>query len=146
MGTQNSPEVGAANRLSSISNTRLKELYARYNLALPPEPWTRWTRKHMMHAAYMAQQQHHLTALFAHPTGSKQAARILAKFGGPAGLWVMLKKLPPQYHRERTAIYKWLYPREQSGTDGMIPRSAEIAVKLAARQAGVYIAPDEWAP
>ena len=146
MGTQNTAELGAANRLGSISNARLKELYARHNLALPPEPWTRWTRKQMMHAAYMAQQHQHRTALFGHPTGSKQAARIMAKFGGAAELWHALTKLPPQYHRERTAIYKWLYPRAQSGTDGLIPRSAEIAVKMAARQAGVYLAPEDWAP
>lgn len=146
MGTQHTAELGAVNRLGSVSNARLKELYARYNLVLPPEPWTRWVRKQMIHLVYMAQQQHHLTALFAHPTGSKQAARILAKFGGPAGMWMALQKLPPHYHRERTAIYKWLYPRAQSGTDGMIPRSAEIAVKMAARQMGIYIAPEEWAP
>lgn len=146
MGTQNSSELGAANRIGSISNARLRALHVKYNLPLPPEPWTRFVRKHMMHAAYMAQQHQHRTALFGHPTGSKQAARICVKFGGAAELWHALNKLPPQYHRERTAIYKWLYPREQGGTDGMIPRSAEIAVKMAARQAGIYIAPEEWAP
>lgn len=147
MGTQEQRELGAANRLGSVSNARLKELYARLQMPLPPEPWTRYVRKQMMHAVYLAQQQHHLTTLFAYPTPSKQAARIMARFGGAAGLAEALNALPPdKYHRERTAVYKWLYPRERGGTDGMIPRAAEIAVKMAARSAGVFLAPEDWVP
>lgn len=73
-----------------------------------------------------------------------QAARIFARFGGPGNLCRALKEAGAE--RERSAVYKWSYPKNKGGTGGFVPSSAIEDVKRAARYAGILLTDADWAP
>jgi len=73
-----------------------------------------------------------------------QAARIFAKFGGTGKLCQALAEVGAE--RERSAVYKWSYPKDKGGTGGFVPSSAILDVKRAARYAGVLLTDADWAP
>lgn len=76
-----------------------------------------------------------------------QAERIITKFGGPARLSKILRQLPDSaMHRERLAIYRWMWSTERGGRGGRIPHSAWPGILLAARQQGIYLSDVEISP
>lgn len=134
-------------RLGSVSKKRLDALCDKYNLPRLADNPTRWDKNHKIHDILEAQRRQRENVLHGHKTPSQQAARIMARFGGPAGLADALNALPDaKYHRERTAVYKWLYPRSRGGSDGLIPHSAYIAVKMAAAMQGIFLTAEDWLP
>lgn len=79
------------------------------------------------------------------PLEFQQAPKIFRAFGGPAALAFALNQLPDRkYHRERSVIYKWGYPRSKNGTSGYIPVNMHGAVKAAARLMGVVLTDEDW--
>lgn len=135
--------------VAKLSRRRLASLAEALGLSAPPidQPLPRRQRERLTSDIMRARQRIALESLFKFPTPSKQAAKILARFGGPAALSEALRALPEsRYHRTRTVVYKWLYPKERGGADGMIPHQAVIAVKMAARMQGIFLTPEEWAP
>lgn len=67
-----------------------------------------------------------------------QAMNIVAKFGS-------VSALADAIGYERTAIHKWMVPKAQKGTDGMVPSSAQERVRVAARLRGILLTADDWA-
>lgn len=89
------------------------------------------------------------TAALANPykTSSNQARNVIARFGGPYELAKALASLEnPDYTRDPSQIYRWMYPKARGGTDGMIPTSAIAAVKAAARYVGLLLSSEELQP
>lgn len=76
-----------------------------------------------------------------------QAQRLVEKFGGPARLSALLKTLPdPAMHRERLAIYRWMWSRERGGRGGRIPQSVWPGLLQIARQHGLYLSDADISP
>lgn len=63
-----------------------------------------------------------------------QAAKVVARFGGPAHLARVLGC-------NRSTVYKWLMPRgaHPGGTDGVIPTRALLRIRDIARAEGVHL-------
>jgi len=74
---------------------------------------------------------------YSNPTFN-QAAKIIAKFGGP-GLCARILGL------ERTTVYYWLY-RAPRGRDGLIPPLMVDRIQRAARLEGIVLTPEDWVP
>ena len=76
-----------------------------------------------------------------------QAERIITKFGGPGRMAKILNALPdPSMHRQRLALYRWMWPVTKGGRGGRIPQSAWPGILLAARQQGIYLSDGEISP
>jgi hypothetical protein len=75
-----------------------------------------------------------------------QAGRIFRKFGGVPALHRALARLPEPHHRGLPALYRWLYPRSNGGTGGIVPSSAQESVALAARVEGIFLTGEDWSP
>jgi hypothetical protein len=73
-----------------------------------------------------------------------QADRIIARFGNAYRLQEALRRAG--YHRSVAAIYKWTYPTERDGTDGMVPTRALQQIIRVARLEGVYLSDDDLRP
>jgi len=73
-----------------------------------------------------------------------QAERVLEKFGGASRLARIFKEMG--LDRNRATVYKWLYPRERGGTDGLIPTSAWGDVMNAARLEGILLTAEDMDP
>lgn len=69
----------------------------------------------------------------------KQAEKIIAKFGGPA-------KIAAALECDVSAVYKWTYPKDKGGTDGLIPSSSMPIVLHAADVMGIDITPQDLDP
>ncbi len=69
----------------------------------------------------------------------QQATRIFAKFGGA-------RRLAKAIGRDPSAVYKWNYPREIGGTDGLVPTSAIPDINAAADLLGITLTPEDWTP
>lgn len=67
-----------------------------------------------------------------------QAQRFIKKAGGVSALARMM-------NCDRTTIYKWLYPKNKGGTDGLIPSSRIADIEFAFSVAGIEIKPGDWA-
>lgn len=75
----------------------------------------------------------------------RQAQSIFDRFGGPNALSFALNQLPDKrYHRDRTIVYRWAYPRSKNGTGGTVPYNMVRAVKAAARLMGVVLTEHDW--
>lgn len=77
-----------------------------------------------------------------------QAERIIEKFGGvPSLRRVMLECYPDHAPVDKTAYYKWTYPREGGrGTGGIIPTGMLPLVMGAARHAGILLTAEDLYP
>jgi hypothetical protein len=73
-----------------------------------------------------------------------QAYRIIDKFGGARKLARSLKAIGRP--RNPSVIYKWMYPRNKGGTDGLIPTSAWPDLLLAAKAEGILLEPEDKDP
>lgn len=73
-----------------------------------------------------------------------QAERILKKFGGASRLAGLFNSL--NIRRNLHSIYKWTYPRERGGTNGLIPGSAMQDILQAARLDGILLTPEDLDP
>lgn len=74
-------------------------------------------------------------------TGS-QAARVIAKFGGPYPLAAKIGYDPSQ-------VFRWRYPEAphpKRGTGGIIPTRALRLIRQMAREEGVLLTDDDLAP
>jgi hypothetical protein len=69
----------------------------------------------------------------------RQAAKIIEKFGGAAALG-------RQIGRHRSTVHRWALPREQGGTDGLIPSHIMPAILTAADLNGITLTPEDLAP
>ncbi len=78
------------------------------------------------------------------PQFISQAERVLRKFGGPRRLAVLLKMMGRD--RNVATIYKWTYPRDKGGSDGIIPTSAWDDIMAAARFDGIIISSEDIDP
>lgn len=74
-----------------------------------------------------------------HPIVFKQAEKIIEKFGGPA-------KLANALQCDAATIYKWTYPKDKGGTDGLIPSSTMPAVLKAADILGIDLSSEDIDP
>lgn len=142
-------------RVLSLGSKRMARLAARYNVPAPASPselpsggrrragtvprLTPEQRRAWASAILEKANQVELDRLMGYPTPSRQAARIMKKFGGPAEL---ARALAPK--RSRTVVYRWLYPRSEGGTDGMIPPPAWLDVKIAARDLGILLTMEDF--
>ncbi len=71
---------------------------------------------------------------------SKSPAQIIiGKFGGVLSLARAIDRCP-------ATIYRWLYPKERKGRNGMIPTSAVADIILAADLQGIEIEPADFIP
>jgi hypothetical protein len=73
-----------------------------------------------------------------------QAERIIERFGGARALSRIFAAMG--INRTPSSIYKWTYPREKGGTDGIIPTSAWPDLLSAARIHGILISEEEFDP
>lgn len=73
-----------------------------------------------------------------------QAYRIFVKFGGVPGLWEALKTV--QRPRQLQAMYRWLYPKERGGSDGLVPLNAMEDILIAARYMGIILSSEDLDP
>ena len=69
----------------------------------------------------------------------KQAQKIIDKFGGVPRLAVALGC-------DVSAIYKWNYPKEKGGTDGLVPSSTMPEVLKAADVLGIEFTHEDLDP
>lgn len=69
----------------------------------------------------------------------KQAQNIIDKFGGTA-------KLANALTCDPATIYKWTYPKDKGGTDGLVPSSTMPAVLKAADILGIDITSEDLDP
>lgn len=80
---------------------------------------------------------------------SKQASRIISKMvgnspGAPARLARMLTR--HGYPTNPTTVYRWNYPSEKGGTNGLVPTQALHQIIYIARIEGVLITTDDLNP
>jgi hypothetical protein len=68
-----------------------------------------------------------------------QAQRIIRKFGGARRLARLLEF-------EASRVYKWTYPRERGGTDGLIPAAVVPRVQTLAELEKITLTESDWAP
>lgn len=68
-----------------------------------------------------------------------QAQRIIRKFGGARRLARLLEF-------EASRVYKWTYPRERGGTDGLIPPPVVPRIQTLAELEKVTLTDSDWAP
>lgn len=73
-----------------------------------------------------------------------QAERVVKKFGGVPALIRALKQVGKS--RSKATIYKWLYPKEKKGRNGLIPTSAWPDLLLAARLEGIHFSDVDFDP
>ncbi len=73
-----------------------------------------------------------------------QAERIIEKFGGAARLTKILSSVG--HPLPRSTVYRWLYPRSQGGTGGIIPITRWGALFLAAHHDGVFLTIEDFDP
>ena len=45
---------------------------------------------------------------------------------------------------DRTAVYKWTYPKERGGCDGLIPSRYHSLLLRAAKERGVELSPNDF--
>ena len=69
----------------------------------------------------------------------KQAERIIDKFGGVPRMALILSLAP-------TTIYKWTYPKERGGTNGLIPTHNIKGIRQAAPDVGIKLSDSDFAP
>ena len=86
-----------------------------------------------------------------HLPHSTQAERILARFGNGYDLSRYLKQVAEatgnaNYYRSPSVIYRWAYPRQRGGCDGLIPNAAMPGVLLAAKVAGIFLTDEDTRP
>ncbi|VTZ49473.1 conserved hypothetical protein [Methylocella tundrae] len=66
-----------------------------------------------------------------------QARYVIDKCGGPKAVATMLGiKL--------ASVYKWTYPKERGGTNGLIPSTHQGELLNRARAAGIELTPDDF--
>lgn len=68
-----------------------------------------------------------------------QAHRVINRFGGARRLARLLGFEPSR-------VYKWTYPREKGGTDGLIPAAVVPKVQALAELEKVTLSESDWAP
>lgn len=69
----------------------------------------------------------------------KQAEKIIERFGGET-------RIANALNCDVATIYRWTYPKDKGGTDGLIPSSAMAAVLNAADVLGIDITADDIDP
>lgn len=65
------------------------------------------------------------------------ARAVIAKLGGPE----VVAKLTG---RDVSRVYRWMYPRERGGTDGVIPHQEAQKLLEHARANGVDLRPEDF--
>lgn len=68
-----------------------------------------------------------------------QADRIVLKFNG-------VRNLARAIDVDMTTVYKWTYPRNKQGTNGLVPSHAMLKILAAARREGVLLTADDLSP
>jgi transposase len=69
----------------------------------------------------------------------KVAERVINKCGGVQKVAKMLGMTPQ-------AIYKWTYPFEAGGSNGLIPTKRIIELMVAAKHHGINLEPEDFFP
>jgi len=69
----------------------------------------------------------------------QQAKRIIRKFGGARRLAKLLGYEPSR-------VYKWTYPRDKGGTDGLVPAAVVPKIQALADLEKVSLSDSDWAP
>lgn len=67
------------------------------------------------------------------------AKTVIEKFGGPAAVALITG-------RHVTRIYRWMRPRSEGGTDGLIPNKEALKLLAAAREKGIDLSPADLYP
>jgi hypothetical protein len=62
---------------------------------------------------------------------------VIEKFGGPARIAELLKV-------DVSRVYRWTYPADRGGTDGLIPTKHQMRLLALAREHGVPLSPDDF--
>lgn len=71
-----------------------------------------------------------------------QAERVIARFGNARRLArIMAAAGEPRHYSQ---IYRWTYPKERGGCDGVVPSSAWRAIRAAARLDGVLLREEDF--
>jgi putative alpha-1,2-mannosidase len=65
------------------------------------------------------------------------ASKIIERFGGAP-------KVAEIVGTERTAVYKWTYPRERGGSDGLIPSKYHAILLRAAKERKLKLKPEDF--
>lgn len=73
-----------------------------------------------------------------------QAERVIRRFGGARNLARAL--LDIGIKQSPSSIYKWTYPKERSGTDGIIPTAQMKQICEAARIQGILLTSEDLDP
>lgn len=73
-----------------------------------------------------------------------QAIRIINKFGNVHNLAKALEQIG--HPKDVSSIYRWNMPKENNGTDGLIPSSSLSYVLEAARLEGILITSEDLDP
>lgn len=79
-------------------------------------------------------------------TPMTQAERIVSKFGGPRRLAGLLNSIDPDFSRNPSSIYRWLYSKERGGTGGLIPTQTMPLIMKAARIEGIFLTDEDFRP
>lgn len=67
------------------------------------------------------------------------AHRIIKKLGGPRAVADMLGM-------SVTGVYKWTYPKEVGGVNGLIPAKRQLELMIAAKQRGIILTAEDFFP
>lgn len=96
--------------------------------------------------------EHHNTLAAQNAMGKKiylnngtQADRIINRFQGARILAAAIRQATGD-KCDPSRVFRWRIPKEKGGTDGLIPTSAVLQVKAAARLMGILIPDDDWVP
>jgi hypothetical protein len=65
------------------------------------------------------------------------AASLIRLFGGP-------DRVAEITGRDRTRVYRWMWPRDQGGTDGEIPAKPRRALMDYAQRHNLKVPPEAW--
>lgn len=75
---------------------------------------------------------------------ASQADRVVWKFGGPIRLSLILKAIGRP--KDPSSIHRWMYPKEEGGSGGIIPGRAWPDLFMAARAEGVLLTSEDLDP
>lgn len=144
--------------LKAPSRSILKKQSLRYGVPVPEFPakgkLPRSVRREWVDRLVAARQADRERKILQYETPSKQAARIVMKFGGARELAAALRSIEAltgnpahaEYARDPSVVYRWLKPRHMQGTGGIIPTSMIMGIKLAARCQGLVLTAEDFEP
>lgn len=73
-----------------------------------------------------------------------QSYRILMKFGGPSNFHTLAREVGEKI--DKKSVYRWLYPKLQGGTGGLIPINQWELIFRVAKFTGIFISSSDCDP